>query len=312
MFKLPALPSARADIHELADFAELLAWANKSVSIREIVAFLGREGEGEPNSGCDDIDDENGDALDEVMNEIDRRRTACRNRYPYKLDAKGTVLRYNALANAPQTVLYGYLLLSTRLNMTTSRTHAGIDGADLLEEISAEALRQYLGANRAKSMVFGTAAGSANFPGKINSMCQELREGGGFRCLDPGPVHANDDKLDVVAWSAFADESPSKIIVFGQCKTGTAWSEKLCQLQPDAFTKKWIDRQFLFNPLRAFCISEAADRSRWGGYAAEGGLLLDRCRIMDCCEEMNLDLTRRMVRWCRAALRVAKDSLQVN
>lgn len=312
MFKLPALPSARADIHELTDFAELLAWANKSVSSREIVAFLGREGESEPNIGCNDIDDENADTLDEVMNEIDRRRVACRNGYPYELDVKGNVLRYNALAEEPQNVLYGYLLLSTRLNMTTSRIHGGIDGADLLEEVAAEALRQYLGANRAKSMVFGTAAGSANFPGKVNGMCNALREGGNFRALDPGPVRANDDKLDVVAWSAFADGSPSKIIVFGQCKTGTAWSEKLCQLQPDAFIKKWIDRPFLFNPLRAFCISEAADRIRWGGYAAEGGLLLDRCRIMDCCAEINLDLTRRMKRWCRAALKVAKDSLQGN
>ena len=49
MFKLPARPSSGADIHELADFAELLAWANGKVSAREIVAFLGREGESEPN-----------------------------------------------------------------------------------------------------------------------------------------------------------------------------------------------------------------------------------------------------------------------
>ena len=29
MFKLPAKPSSGAHVHELADFAELLAWANQ-------------------------------------------------------------------------------------------------------------------------------------------------------------------------------------------------------------------------------------------------------------------------------------------
>ncbi|MDD5297186.1 MAG: hypothetical protein PHU46_09745 [Rhodocyclaceae bacterium] len=309
MFKLPALPSARAGLHELADFAELLAWANGSVSAREIVAFLGREGESEPNRGCEDSDDENADALDEVMNEIERRQAACRVGYPYALDAHGNVLHYAPSDDGPQAALYGYLLLSTRLNMTTTRTHAGIDGTLLLEEVSAAALRQYLGSNRAQSFVFGTAAGSADFPEKVNALCQALGEGGGFHAYDSGPVQANDDKLDVVAWSPFADKSPSQIIVFGQCKTGTAWSQQLCQLQPDAFSKKWIDRPFLFDPLRAFCISEAADRSRWGGYAAEGGLLLDRCRLVDCCDDLDADLSTRMARWCNAALEVARVSL---
>ena len=69
MFKLPALPSPRADIHELADFAELLALQNESdsVSVREILAYLGRAGDNEYNEGVDDEDDINADALDEVM-----------------------------------------------------------------------------------------------------------------------------------------------------------------------------------------------------------------------------------------------------
>lgn len=310
MFKLPALPSAKAGLHELADFAELLAWKNGSVSSREIVAFLGREGESDPNCGCEDSDDENVDALDEVMNEVERRQAACRNGYPYQLDERGNVLHYVPADEGHHALLYGYLLLSTRLNMTTTRSHAGIDGSTLLEEVSAEALRQYLGPrDRALSMVFGTAAGSADFPGKVATLCNALKEGGGFRAYDTGAVHANDDKLDVVAWSPFADQSPSQIIVFGQCKTGTAWSEKLCQLQPDAFTKKWIDRPFLFDPLRAFCISEAADRSRWGGYAAEGGLLFDRCRLVDCCDALDPSLCKRMKKWCNAALKAASKLL---
>ena len=57
MFKLPALPSPRSQIHELADFAELLALQQGTVSAREILAYLGRVSENDPNEGIDDEDD---------------------------------------------------------------------------------------------------------------------------------------------------------------------------------------------------------------------------------------------------------------
>lgn len=309
MFKLPDRPTARDGTHALADFVELLAWVRKAVSTREIVALLGREGEAEPNQGCDDVDDEAADALGDVMNEIERRKTACRDRYPFAVDTAGNVLRYRSTGRVDYDRLYGYLLLSTRLNMTAARNHAGIDGSLLLEEVSASALRQYLGADRAQSMVFGTATGSANFPGRVTELCRLLREANGFRAFDPGPVHANDDKLDVVAWLPFADQFPCQVIVFGQCKTGTTWSGQLGQLRPDAFITKWVDGHMLHEPIRAFCISEASDRTRWGGYAAEAGLLFDRCRLVDCCDELDRDLSGRISRWNKAALSSIKDSL---
>jgi hypothetical protein len=310
-FKLPGLPSAKADIHELADFAELLAWASAqhSVSAREIVAFFGREGENANNEGCNDDDDANVMALDEVMAEIERRQKACRAGYPFTLDARGNVVRYTDNGSV-QTLLYGYLLLSTRLNMQSSKVQAGIDGTTLLEEISAEVLRDYLGPNRAQSMVFGTAAGSADFPGKVRSLCDVLKEARGYRAIDPdAPVHANDDKLDVVGWIPFADRTPNQIIVFGQCKTGTAWTEQLCQMQVDAFLKSWVDGPFLLDPARAFFVSEAVNRSRWGRYSVSAGLLFDRCRLTDCCKELPQLLMQRVRNWTSAALSAASPML---
>ncbi len=308
-FKLPGKPSARADVHELADFAELQAWAYGSVSAREIVAFLGREGESDPNVGCDDVDDKNAESLDEVMDEIERRKRACRAGYPYALDARGNVIRYQDDGSL-QTLLYGYLLLSTRLNMKSSRTHAGIDGANLLEEVSAEALRSYLGSDRAKAIVFGTAAGSADFPGKVTSLCEDLNEARGFQAIDShAPVYANDDKLDVVGWIPFCDQAASQIIVFGQCKTGTAWTEHLCQLQVDAFIRSWVDGHFLLDPSRAFFVSEAINRARWGHFAVKAGLLFDRCRIVDCCKTLNSPLQKMVKKWSKAALKAAKPLL---
>jgi hypothetical protein len=57
MFKLPGIPSPQAEIHELADFAEWLAWKQGSVSHRQILADLGRLDENEPKRGQSTIFD---------------------------------------------------------------------------------------------------------------------------------------------------------------------------------------------------------------------------------------------------------------
>ena len=308
MFKLPAKPSAGAEVHELADLAELMAWANGSVSAREILALLGREGENDENDGCEDDDDRNADSFDDVSNEFEYRQIACAGRYPFNLDATGNVLRFEPVDEL-SSWLYGYLLLSTRLNMTANRTHAGIDGTTILEEISAISLQQYLGPERAQALVFGTAQGSGDFPARVTMLCHQLGEGFQYKNNHKLPNTAKDDKLDAVAWLPFADEKASKVIIFGQCKTGTAWTEQLCHLRPENFIKRWIEIPFVFDPLRAYCVSESANRVRWSGYAIDGGLLFDRCRLVDCCDLMETPLYNRMVKWSRAALRVAKATL---
>jgi hypothetical protein len=301
MFKLPELPSPKAEPHELADFAELLAWSKGSASAREIVAYLGRLDDNDHNIGCDDNDDENADELDEVMNEIERRKAACGDGYPFELTFDGTVLQYIPADGNHRSDIYRYLLLSTRLNMKTHRVHAEIDGTTLLEEISARALQCYLGPTRARSLVFGTAS-SGSFKDKVNQLCDELGEGGGFHCLDDASAQANDDKLDTVTWVPFADRKPGQLVVFGQCKTGSNWNGLITQLQPEAFLKRWTrNRMYLVNPLRALCVSEAADRSRWGGTVVYAGLFFDRCRIVDFCEELEQDLWSKVRTWNAAA-----------
>lgn len=307
-FKLPGKPSPKADVHELADFAELIAWKNNSVSAREMVTYLGQIGENEYNEGCEDEDDENAVVLEEVMTEIERRLTYCQSGYPFELDSRGNVLRF-VPDDDHRSLLYQYLLLSTRLNMKNNRTHANIDGTELLEEISAEVLRCYLGGQRAKAYVFGTAAGSGDFPGKVASLCKDLGEANGFETRRSGPIHANDDKLDVVGWIPFTDKSPGQIIIFGQCKTGTAWTEQLCKLQPSSFIKKWINGHIMVDPLRAFFVSEAANRAKWCEYSAEGGILFDRCRLVDCCDSLDDALKTRIADWNNAAFVVAQTNI---
>ncbi len=300
MFKLPNSPSPHADTNELADFVELLSWGFGATSKREIIAYLGRVDDNDDNNGCDDDDDENSEFLDEVMNEIERRKSACGSGYPFHLDFEGTVLRHNENDNGERAVLYRYLLLGTRLNMKDNRVHAEIDGAELLEEISAKVLQNYLGPSRAHSIVFGTST-RGRFQDKVDSLCHALHEGLGFRPPDDESVNANDDKLDAVAWVPFSDCLPGQLIIFAQCKTGTNWQESKTQLQPDAFMKLWFECATAVNPIRALCVSEAPDRSRWIRLSTYAGILLDRCRLVDFCNDLPTELVDKIIQWTSAA-----------
>lgn len=304
MFKLPALPTPRADVHELADFAEILALTNGQTSAREIVAYLGRLDDNSDNVGCDDDDDENADELDEVMNEIERRQAACAGGYPFRLEMEGTVLRYDTSICEQEpirAVAYLYLLLCTRLNMTENRTHNGIDGSLLMEELASNVLRTYLGGDKAQAIAFGTSQ-AGNFKNRVDELCEYLGEGIGFRSVDAGTTKAKDGKLDTVAWIPFADDLPGKLILFGQCKTGTNWQEDVSQLQPIDFCKKWMKEMPVVDPVRAFCVAEAVDRSHWNSTAISAGILFDRCRLVEFADEVDADIASRLSNWAEAAL----------
>lgn len=217
------------------------------------------------------------------MNEIDRRESACASGYPFALNQQGTALRCSVLEpEETQSVVYLYLLLSNRLNMKKNRTHAGIDGTKLLENLSAHALKTYLGPDKAQCLVFGTAR-KGSFKNKINELCDRLGEGSGFRNRDKKPVRKKDGLLDIVAWIPFADRRPGQLILFGQCKTGTTWENSTSQLQPEGFISKWMLEPFLVNPTRVFCLSEALDNSDWKNTNTDAGIVFDRCRLVENC-----------------------------
>jgi hypothetical protein len=300
MFKLPDSPSPQAESHELADFAELLAWEDGAVSERNILSALGREDENDNNVGCDDNDDRTAEKLDGVMNELSRRAIACGNGYPFVTAREGTVLRYLENDHDERAHVYRYLLLSTRLNMMDKRVHANIDGGLLLEEVAAHAMKCYMGFNRARAFVFGTSAGN-KFEEKVDELCTQIGEGTKFKNTGGGPVNANDDKLDVVTWIPFSDGLRGQLVIFSQCKTGSSWGGLVSHLQPETFIKNWMLDGFALPPVRGYCISEAADRSRWYHFASYAGLLLDRCRIVDFSSNLEPKLLAKIQAWNAAA-----------
>ena len=323
MFKLPDTPSPRACAHELADYAEYVCWQKAYMSTTALVADLGRLAENDYGAeeppdidevdGAPDqeIDSTNGipeeekiiGVVEEAYREIERREVACRGGYPFTLDEVGQTLRVQQASDNHKHDIYKYLLLATRLNMNRSRYHAEVDGTLLLEELAAEAAQSYFGP-RSEKFVFGTSARSPGFSAKVNELCERIQEGVQFMSRSQSRTNKQDDKLDVVAWIPFADNLPGKLIAFGQCKTGTNYSNTLTQLQPDAFCKKWLHTQPVIYPIRMFFVAEALPRLDWENVGIEAGLLFDRCRIVDYCDSVSAKTLAKVRAWTEAAAEV--------
>ena len=299
MFKWPRTPSPRASRHELADYAELVCWKDNITSTTVLSADLGRLEENDYSEGVPE-EEEAPQIVEEAYLEIERREEACRYGYPFVVGEQGYTLQASQEVGNYKHIIYKYLLLATRLNMKDDREHAGIDGASLFEELSSEAARKYLGA-RAESIVFGTAAGEADFPRKVNDLCKRIKEGDGYVNRSEGPPREQDGKLDIVAWKHFKDWLPGKLIAFGQCKTGTNYKDELTQLQPDSFCRKWVRSPLILTPVRMFFVAEALSRSRWVNTAYDAGLLFDRCRIVDFCDGISEDVLEKVKAWTEAA-----------
>ena len=298
-FKWPGAPSPRAPAHELADFAELTAWQDESVSHASLSKDLGRLAENDHSDGVPE-DDEAEPVIDDAFVELERRREACggAGAYPFEIGKNGNTLRTVPGARNTKRLVYIYLLLATRLHMDRNRLHAGLDGTHLFEHLSAAVARGYLGA-RADSLVFGTAAG--RFADKINNLCHRIGEGRCFESLLGISPHQHDGRLDVAAWKSFSDGLSGKLIVFGQCKTGTHYKDSLTQLQPDGFCKKWFRVSPVVNPVRAFFVSESLPRADWEDIGVDAGLMFDRCRIVDFCDDIDGKTRQNIAEWTKAA-----------
>ena len=281
MFKIPTVLPSGGHMGELADWAEAECLRSGSMSVTELSRTLLREHEPDHSDGVEEENPFEND-LAEGLHEIADRGTRSGSGHPFSIDASGYVLRYDGSeALAHKNLAYCFMLFATRLNMQSDRTHADEDGTALLEHLSSVVARDYWG-SRAESYVFGTAAGSGGFAARIDDLCEKTGEGGGFRNVGGGQITSQDGKLDVVVWKPFSDRRRGQAMGFGQCKSGTLWEDNLLDLWPDKFYDRWIDMPHPpFDPTRLFFVAESIDRSRWYPNVLDGGLVFDRCRMVD-------------------------------
>ena len=270
------------------------------MSATELTQSLGRLAEHDYSDGVPEEEEFPKD-VEGAFQEIERRIEACDGGYPFDVDGNGNALHI-IIQNAGNSkyIVYKYLLLATRLNMSNNHVHANIDGTLLFEELSAEAGRHYLG-KRAESLVFGTSASVLGFRAKVDDLCAKIREGNGYASRDDTTPNEKDGKLDVVLWKHFSDQLPGKFIAFGQCKTGTNYKNTLTQLQPDSFCRKWLQTPLSLPPSRMFFVAEALPRNDWYNAASDAGLLFDRCRIVDFCDDIRQDVLEKITTWTGAA-----------
>lgn len=299
MFKLPdGIPNFRNAAQDWADYAEYYAILNTKVNIYDLTKPARIVSDEDFIVGIEDETDMYINKVDEISAEIRYRIKVGEGLYPFKLEDDDYNIRFDPQSEESY-IIYPYLLLATRSQMGRDRIKVDIDGALLFEQLSSVVAQNYFG-ERAEVDILGTSKQDiTNFRDKLRNIIKLLGEGGD---IHENPGHKpQDDNIDVIVWKGFKDQQPSKIIAFGQCKTGTSWTDKLSELNTEAFCKTWFTRQPVLTPVRMFFTAHYFPRDIFIVRANEAGLVFDRFRILDYLpKELNPDLLLKMKTWTEA------------
>lgn len=306
MFRIPDLPSPRDDAYVLADFVEIQALRFGHFSLRDLIASLNRLEEYDYSDEVP-IDDSVDNLTEEVFNEIALRALRSGNKYPFKLERK-SVLSVDGDCNPNVADLYIFLLLATRLNMKTESVRGEIDATKEFEFICAHIVENYFGP-ASQVLVFGTSKTGECFLNNLRCLCSSWGEyTAPSRYAKTGSSRIKDDGVDIIAWIPFADNAPGKLIAYGQCKTGTHYTESFERLQPDGFNKVWLDRQPAVDPVRFYFIAAGLPRGDfWYRSGVRSGVLFDRFRIMNYSDRALEKRGERISVWTDAARAYAME-----
>lgn len=298
-YKIPDTPVPSATIYELADYLEFLCLLNEEeysiVNALRQIDYISDE----TDSDQEIEDDVLFDNLQSALSEIDRRRTACRGRYPFDTKQNGIVL---CECEEEYELIYKFLLLSTRLNMNDNKIAGGVDGTALFEQLSSLVAGEYFG-ERSHHKVFGTGV-TGGFREKVKDLIKDLGEGDDYNDPECSTHDEKDGGVDVVVWKPFADKYKGKLIGLGQCKTGTCWRNEVGRLNPEIFCSSYLKKQPISKPVGMFFVAEIF-RNNFETISRNAGILFDRCRIMDFLpeqEKIPKDLLDKISLWVEGSM----------
>lgn len=248
--------------------------------------------------GIEDETDKYLQKMDDISAEIRYRIDVGESYYPFIIEDQDYNLRFES-ESSESAIIYSYLLLATRAQMSKDRVKADIDGTSIFEQLCAVVAQKYFGP-RAEVDILGTSKQDVtSFRTKLRKITHALGEGGDI--LENPGFRPQDDNVDVIVWKSFKDQQPSKMIAFGQCKTGTSWVERLSELNTEAFCKTWFTIQPVMTPIRMFFTAQYFPRDLFRVRANEAGLVFDRFRILDYLpEELDGELLSKMQIWAEA------------
>jgi hypothetical protein len=205
--------------------------------------------------------------------------------------------------------------------MKSQKKFAGIDATLLFEHLCVAIGKNFWGGPHTgvRGLNFGTGRLVDNlqddddfdrgrFSSAVNDLCEQLKEGIEFDSDKNSRVTARDGKLDVVIWREFSDHRAGRLVGFGQCKTGTHWETDLSKLQPRDFIDKWMRRAPAVLPVRLYFIADRVT-NRWYDRTKDGGIIFDRCRLMEYSSPMAKTLLDDVAKWTKAAAKSAGFAL---
>jgi hypothetical protein len=229
--------------------------------------------------------------------------------YPFALNASNSLLsvRTDIEPKTKPGLLYKFLLVASRADMDAQRKLNGLDPTVLFEQLCADILLNFWGGatERSGALVFGTAGPQAGeekrFQSNIQHICSILKEGRGFNKEAKSPG-SGDGKLDIVVWRTFSDGRAGALVGFGQCKTGIHWRAHLSKLQPRSFCQKFFQKDLIIEPVRVYMVPHRVDGAEWNDRTSDGGLILDRCRLVQYGYDISKDVFGNCKIWLDAAL----------
>ena len=310
LLKVPS-PEADDKLVNLADWVEMKALleSDGNASLEDLARVLQR--------GYSIKEAESRILAGDVFKELKDRETHCAPladhgpawQYPFTINKTGNLLslRMKLTANSRTGLLYTFMLVASRADMDSQRKLENLDPAMLFEQLCADILLNFWGGKNdlSGSLVFGTARKKAGhnsaFHANIEYLCAQIRDGSGMKAGAKTPG-AGDGKLDIVVWRVFSDGRTGGLIGFGQCKTGIHWKEHLTKLRPSNFCRKYFKQPLIIEPVRVYMVPHRVDSNDWESHVGEGGLLLDRCRLVQYGHDVSKDVFSNCRRWLNAAL----------
>lgn len=309
----------------MADWAELqiLTGESTALSLAEISNILDEEGteaaEAEIQADADEkqsadaaveVAEEELDAqldarIEQMLDEIDLRRSVGESVYPFERDGQRIVRRETAGEHA-----YLLLLILSVEDAQYRKAKRTNEVEHAYDRIALEALRRFLG-REAQGVRFARNSNDADDPENtrpkrfdeaIDWLRDKLDLGHGTDEPDPeeGEEHwekvqhglepltsYSDAGVDVVAWWRFKDGRIGFPVLLAQCTVQLTWERKLKDVDPDLW-RGWINFGTV-PPQKCLVIPFAVDRDEatWPNRTVQAGVIVDRVRLVELLDELD-------------------------
>ena len=209
----------------------------------------------------------------DVLSELSRRIVAAAEAYPFVLEGSDLVRVGDLASHAP----YIFCLCLSWFGWRQKKGAKKFPRR-MFEDLSKYAAQSFVGGS---ALRFGAPRTElpSSFREALLKLCIAIGEGQAKEL--EGPINAQDDTLDLIAWRNFPDGLEGKLFLLGQCASGINWESKKRDLDPEAFFHSWFaDQPASLRTMRVgLFIPHRMPKSQWVPTTRKAGIVFDRCRI---------------------------------